>query len=149
MKQIIMLSTISLCVFAMTCLSSDVSSASALACTGNAKLHADWECVDSTGCTIKNECPRTVRWQISDTITTTGNHTITVTGLRPSGGTLACIACATTFAGVSAGCTGEVSPTAVNVHTRFTLGTVNVPNTGSIVVGCDISPGAVFDTVTF
>jgi hypothetical protein len=98
---------------------------------------------------MENQCTTQKRWEVSDRITSAGNHTVLVTGFRPNGGTFTCQACATSKGGFGAGCTALVPLNVVDVDTQFTVGTVNVPVSGGLLVSCDMSPGAVYDSAEF
>jgi hypothetical protein len=150
MNKIAMLSTASLCALLASVLSSDVSLASAPACTGFTRNPADAASfVIADGCAALNVSGATKRWEVSDFITSSGNHTAIVTALRPNGGTLSCFACATLKEGFNTGCTASVSLNVVDIDTQFTVGTVNVPGFGGLYVACDMSPGAWYDSVNF
>jgi len=132
----------------MGLLFSDVSLAGALACTGYSVQHPDANCFFSNFCTMENQCTTQKRWEVSDRITSAGNHTVLVTGFRPNGGTFTCRACAISKEGFGS-CTAFIPLNVVDADTQFTVGTVNVPTFGGLLVSCDMSPGAVYDSVDF
>lgn len=149
MRKIASLSFLSLCTLAAAVSLSDTASASAPACTGYAPVNADRGCFAAGFCAMRNDCATVKRWEVSDNITSGGNHTAIVTGFRPNGGSFSCQACATTKEGFSAGCTAFVALNVVNIDTQFTVGTVNVPSFGGLFVSCDMSTGAWYDSVNF
>jgi len=149
MRKVSALSIVSLGALAAALSLSDVSSASAPACTGYAVQHPDANCFVASACGMQNTCGTVKRWEVSDFITSGGNHTAIVTGLRPNGGSFACQACATNKEGFAVGCTALVPLNVVDADTQFTVGTVNVPSFGGLYVSCDMSPGAWYDSVNF
>jgi len=149
MTKFSILSVAFLCVVGIGLLFSDVSLAGAPACTGYSVQHPDADCFVSSLCAMENRCTTQKRWEVSDRITSAGNHNVQVTGFRPSGGTFTCQACATSREGFSAGCTQFVPLNVANADTQFTVGIVNVPDSGGLLVSCDMSLGAVYDSAEF
>jgi len=149
MKKTLMLSIASLSAIAAGLSISNISFAGALACTGYSVEHPDANCFSASFCAMQNTCTTPKRWEVSDFITTRGNHTALVTGLRPNGGTLTCRACSVTKEGFAVGCTEQVALSVVDIDTQFTVGTVNVPDFGGLFVTCEMSRGARYDSVNF
>ena len=150
MNKVAMLSTASLCALLASMLSSDVSLAGEPACNGHTRLPADAASFNiELGCATHNISGSSKRWEVSDFITTAGNHSASVTAYRPNGGTLSCFACSTSKEGLDFGCTASVPLNVVDADSQFTVGTVNVPGFGGLYVACDLSSGAWYDSVSF
>lgn len=131
----------------MSLVAGDVSSASTMASQGVASPGSDGSCLNRFMGAVLNQCSTTQHWEVTDTAPTAGNHNIQVTAMRPNGGTLTCRACSATKEGFTFGCAGPVPLNVVDIDTQFSVGTVNVPSFGGLVVFCDMSPNAWFDSV--
>lgn len=148
MKKTSMLSSVSLLVTMAGLSLSGASFASAPASIGYAVQHSDANCFNVSNGQEENTCSGTKRWEVSDFVAP-GNHLVQVTGLRPNGGQFLCFACGATKEGSLTGCTPAVSPSVVDVHTQFTVGTVMVPTFGTLWVACDMTQFAFYDSVNF
>ena len=148
MNKATLLSIALLGIIGAAMLTSDISSAGTMAGLGHsAALEAT--CFDEIAGSILNSCAGFPQnWEVTDTVNVAGNHTMLVTALMPSGGTVDCTACAFTKEGFSTGCTAVASPKIVNTDTQFTVGTVNVPSAGGITVGCYLGQNAWYDSVS-
>ena len=134
-------------ILAVGLVTSDVSSAGTMAFLGHTTEPADAGCFGQSSGAVLNNCAGIKRWQVTDPVNVGGSHSILVTALRPSGGTASCGACATTKEGLSNGCTNNISPSVTGADVQFSLGAVTVPPFGGIVVFCDLSQFAWYDSV--
>jgi len=133
-------------ILAVSLATSAVSSAGTMGFLGHAPVPADANCFIESFGSVKNTCAGIKRWQVTDTVNVDGNHPILVTAFRPNGGTVTCQACSVIKEGVSNGCTASTPVNAVDSDVQFSLGTVNVPSFGGIVVFCDLSQGGWYDS---
>jgi hypothetical protein len=126
---------------------SDVSSAGTMGFLGHTPVPADASCFGEFFGSVQNTCAGIKRWQVTDTVNAGGNHSILVTAFRPNGGTVTCQACSATKEGFNNGCGASTPLNVVDADTQFSVGTVNVPAFGGIVVFCDLSQFAWYDSV--
>ena len=147
MRKSITVSVAVLSIFGVSLAISEVSSASTMGFLGHSSVAADAGCFSDFLGSMLNSCAGIKRWQVTDTVNAGGNHSILVTAFRPNGGTVTCQACAATKEGFNNGCTASVPLNVVDTDSQFSVGTVNVPSFGGIVVFCDLSQNAWYDSV--
>ena len=135
-------------ILAVSLATSAVSSAGTMGFLGHAPVPADANCFGEAGGAVQNECAGIKQWHVTDTVNVGGNHSILVTALRPNGGTVTCQACGVTKEGFNNSCTASTPLNVVDMDVQFSIGTVNVPSFGGIVVFCDLSQFAWYDSVS-
>lgn len=151
MTKMMSVSIVSLCGLAAVLSLSGVSLADTPACLGHQSAkELNPSCFFHQGCAVNMQCaPEILYWEVADFNSSAGNHTTKVTGLRPSGTTFSCTACARTKEGNITGCTASVPLGVVDTSTQFIVGTVHVPASGGVFVVCAMSAGTWYESVAF
>jgi hypothetical protein len=117
------------------------------AMAGIAQQPSEDTCFGNGSGRIVNNCSGVRQFCVATNVTSSGTKTVQVTGMRPNGGTLNCHSVGTTKEGNVNSGTGTVSLGVVDVHTQFTVGNISVPGFGAAYTCCNLSTGALLDTV--
>ena len=150
MRKRSLLSVVTLAALGAALTAGDSSEAAMTAFDGHALNPGDASCFSaSTAGIVTNICSGSRRYCVSDYITSSGGHPVRIDGFRPNGGSLSCFSNAVNEFGTIVSFTGIKSLNVVNQSAALALGTVNVPSYGSLMVCCDLSTGASFETANF
>jgi hypothetical protein len=109
---------------------------------------AEATCFPNATGTISNVCTGVRQWCITDAVNS-GSRNVSVTGIRPNGGSLTCQAQAVDAQAHVTGNLGPLPFTTVDVTSTLSMGSLSVPGGGSLYVCCNLSQNASLDSFSF